>query len=276
MTTPAGSTSEAASSSWSTALITGAAGDIGSAAAAVLASAGHRVLLADHPSAASRLHELADRMTSEGADVMTALFDVTDRAAVRSAFDGWAAASHTPTLIYNNAGYQGSFAPVHLLDPSDIARVLTVNVVGVLHVIAEAASRLITLGASGAIVNSASMAGVSGAPNMAAYSASKAAVIGLTKSCAKDLAPYGIRVNSVSPAFIGPGVMWERQVAQQAETHTQYFSADPDEVARQMLAMIPMRRLGSTSEVADVVAYLLSDAASYVTSVNIEITGGSS
>ena len=153
---------------------------------------------------------------------------------------------------------------------------MTVNVVGVLHVIAEAAAHLIAAGTPGAIVNSASMAGVSGAPNMAAYSASKAAVIGLTKSCAKDLAPYGIRVNAVSPAFIGPGVMWERQVAQQAQTHTQYFSADPDEVAGQMLGMIPMRRLGAPSEVADVVAYLLSDAASYVTSVNIEITGGSS
>src|SRR4029078_13482086 len=112
-------------------------------------------------------------------------------------------------------------------------------------------------GAGGAVVNIASMAGVSGAPNMAAYSASKAAIIGLTKAAAKDLAPKGIRVNAVSPAFVGPGRMWDTQVARQAAAGSQYYATDPDAVATQMIGMVPLRRYGSAHEVASAVAFLL-------------------
>jgi NAD(P)-dependent dehydrogenase (short-subunit alcohol dehydrogenase family) len=158
----------------------------------------------------------------------------------------------------------------------DARRVLEVNVLGVMTVLAAASRAMIDREAGGAIVNVASMAGVSGAPNMPAYSASKAAVIGLTKSAAKDLAPHGIRVNAVSPAFIGPGRMWDTQVAQQAAAGSQYYVADPEGVAAQMIAMVPLRRYGSVHEVANVVAFLLSDDASYVTGVNLEVSGGSS
>ena len=125
------------------------------------------------------------------------------------------------------------------------------------------------------MVNIASMAGVSGAPNMPAYSASKAAVIGLTKAAAKDLAPHRVRVNAVSPGFVGPGRMWETQVARQAATGSRYYATDPDRVAAQMIDMVPMHRYGSANEVATVVAFLLSDDASYVTGVNVEVSGGS-
>ena len=107
-------------------------------------------------------------------------------------------------------------------------RVFEVNVIGVLAVLAAVSRQMIDHGfGGGSIVNIASMAGVSGAPNMPAYSASKAAVIGLTRAAAKDLAPAGIRVNAVSPAFIGPGRMWDTQVAQQAAAGSQYYAADP-------------------------------------------------
>ena len=245
-----------------TVLVTGAAGDIGTAIAEVLARRGYRLALADHPDAAARLDELCRRL---GAECVT--FDVTDEAAVTAAVEGLGPLGG----LVNNAGYQGVFTSVDRYPLDDARRVIEVNVLGVMTVLA-AAARVMT---GGAVVNIASMAGVSGAPNMPAYSASKAAVIGLTKAAAKDLAPQGIRVNAVSPAFIGPGRMWDTQVARQAAAGSQYYATDPDAVAAQMIGMVPMRRYGSVHEVATVVAFLLSDDASYVTGVNVEVSGGS-
>jgi NAD(P)-dependent dehydrogenase (short-subunit alcohol dehydrogenase family) len=109
---------------------------------------------------------------------------------------------------------------------------------------------------------------------MPASSATKAAVVGLAKSAAKDLAPHGIRVNAISPAFIGPGAMWDNQVAQQAAAGSQYYAADPEAVARQMLELVPLRRYGSPAEVADVICYLAGERSSYLTGINVEISGG--
>ena len=244
-------------------LITGAAGDIGTAIAGVLAERGYRLVLADHPDVAERLDELCRTLEAE-----PVTFDVADEDAVAAAVERLGPFGG----LVNNAGYQGVFTSIERYPLADARRVFEVNLLGVMNVLANAA-RAMTGGA--AVVNVASMAGVSGAPNMPAYSASKAGVIGLTKSAAKDLAPKGIRVNAVSPAFIGPGRMWEKQVAQQAAAGSQYYAADPEAVAEQMIGMVPMRRHGSLHEVATVVAFLLSADASYVTGVNIEVSGGS-
>jgi NAD(P)-dependent dehydrogenase (short-subunit alcohol dehydrogenase family) len=199
-------------------------------------------------------------------------FDVTDEAAATA---GVRAMGPLDGLV-NNAGYQGVFTSVDGYPIDDARRVVEVNVLGAMTILAAVSRGMIDRGAGGSIVNIASMAGVSGAPNMPAYSASKAAVIGLTKAAAKDLAPSGIRVNAVSPAFIGPGRMWDTQIAQQAAAASQYYGTDPDAVAAQMIEMVPMRRYGSVHEVATVVGFLLSDDASYVTGVNVEVSGGSS
>jgi NAD(P)-dependent dehydrogenase (short-subunit alcohol dehydrogenase family) len=252
-------------------LVTGGAGDIGAAVAVRLASAGNDVILADHPDVASALEERAELCRGRGGDVATTTFDVTDEAAIDAAIR---ALGRIDGLV-NSAGRQGAFAPIHAYPLDDARRVFDVNVLGVLAVLAAVSRQMIGLAGGGSIVNIASMAGVSGAPNMPAYSASKAAVIGLSKAAAKDLAPAGIRVNAVSPAFIGPGRMWETQVAQQASAGSQYYAADPEAVAAQMIGMVPLRRYGSTDEVARVVAFLLSDEASYVTGVNLEVSGGS-
>jgi NAD(P)-dependent dehydrogenase (short-subunit alcohol dehydrogenase family) len=249
-----------------TVLVTGAAGDIGAAIAETLAERGHRLALADHPEASERLDELSRRLEAE-----SVTFDVTDESAVAAAVQGLG----TLGGLVNNAGYQGVFTTIDRYPLEDARRVVEVNLLGVLTVLAAAARAMIAAGPGGAIVNIASMAGVSGAPNMPAYSASKAAVIGLTKASAKDLAPHGIRVNAVSPAFVGPGRMWETQVERQAATGSQYYAADPEAVAAQMIDMVPLRRYGSAHEVATVVAFLLSEDASYVTGVNVEVSGGS-
>jgi NAD(P)-dependent dehydrogenase (short-subunit alcohol dehydrogenase family) len=251
-------------------LVTGAAGDIGGAIAEELART-RNIVLADQAGRAEPLAQRAEVCRALGADVTTVTFDVTDE---RDA--GEALAEVGPlTGVVNNAGYQGIFAPVDRYPLDDARRLLEINVLGVMTVLAVAARAMVSKGQGGAVVNVASMAGVSGAANMPAYSASKAAVIGLTKAAAKDLAPAGIRVNAVSPGFIGPGKMWETQVAEQAAVDSPYYANDPETVARQMLELVPLRRYGSVQEVAAVVAFLLSDAASYLTGVNVEVSGGS-
>ncbi len=255
-----------------TVMVTGAAGDIGSTTAVRLAAAGARVVLAD---LSNEVTSVAERCAAAntGVDPVTAVFDVTSDTDVHRAFDDLTARGITADLLFNNAGYQGQIGNIVDYDAVDFRRVLEINVTGVFLVLQRFATSLIAAGRPGAIVNTASMAH-GGAPNMVAYSASKAAVIALTKTAAKDLAHHSIRVNSVSPAFIGPGEMWERQVRLQAETPSQYFSDRPDDVAAQMIESVPLRRYGSLEEVAAVVEFLLSDGASYITAFDIEVSGG--
>jgi NAD(P)-dependent dehydrogenase (short-subunit alcohol dehydrogenase family) len=257
------------------ALVTGAAGNIGRAVAVELARRGADIVLADLATARDGLEETATACHGERPDVRveTVTFDVTDPVAVGEALSAAAAALGPATLVVNNAGYQGQFANVLDYDLADLRTVLDVNVLGV-FVVLQAAGRLLRgAGVGGSIVNVASMA-AGGAPNMPAYSASKGAVVSLTRAAAKDLAPFGIRVNAVSPGFIGPGAMWDRQVQLQADTPSPYYADDAESVAQQMIDMVPLHRYGSLEEVASVIAFLLSDDSSYMTGSNLEIAGG--
>jgi NAD(P)-dependent dehydrogenase (short-subunit alcohol dehydrogenase family) len=255
------------------ALVTGAAGDLGRAACVALATDGWSLFLTDHPTQQQGLDTTRDACAALGVDIADATFDVTDAEAVAGKLGDLAERHGAPTAVVANAGVQGDFAPVHEHDVAVVRRVLDVNVVGVFNTL-QAAARLMIAGDGGSIIAMASMAGVHGAPNMPAYAASKAAVIGLAKSAALDLAPYGIRVNSVSPGFIGPGAMWDNQVAQQAAAGSQYYPGAPETVAQQMIAQIPLRRYGTPTEVADVICFLAGDRSSYLTGGNIEIAGG--
>jgi NAD(P)-dependent dehydrogenase (short-subunit alcohol dehydrogenase family) len=257
------------------ALVTGAAGDIGRAVACRLARDGWSLALVDHPNVHPALDDVRRACEARGAHVWTDAFDVTEPEAVERSVHACRDAVGTPTGAFNNAGVQGEFARVDRYPHAGAQRVFAVNVLGAFTVLSAVGAAMVAAGVPGSIVTTASMAGVSGAPNMAAYSASKAAVVGLTRSAAKDLAPAGIRVNAVSPGFVGPGLMWDRQVAAQAAAPSPYYADDPSEVARQMIGMIPLGRQGSTDEVAGVVAFLLSDDAAYVTGTNVEISGGS-
>jgi len=126
------------------------------------------------------------------------------------------------------------------------------------------------------IVNTSSVAGLRGTPAMVAYASSKAAVLAMTVSCSKDLAPYGIRVNAVSPALIGPGFMWDRQNELHASSGSPYFDTDPETVAKNKVNSVPMKRLGTVQEVIQSVAFLLSDQSSYTTGTNLVVDGGMS
>ena len=257
------------------ALITGAGGDIGRAVATRLASQGAQVVLADLESAAGGLaRTAADCEDAGGPTPVVVNFDVTDHDGVAASLAELAGVHGAPTLLFNNAGYQGQFAHTADYDVDDFRRVLEVNVTGVFTVMQAVAQAMMAAGVAGSVVNTASMAGVGGAANMAAYSASKSAVIGLTKAAALDLASHNIRVNAVSPAFIGPGAMWDRQVELQANTPSQYYGDTPETVAAEMVNQVPLRRYGSLDEVASAVLFLLSGESSYITGFNLEVTGG--
>ena len=177
--------------------------------------------------------------------------------------------------LFNNAGYQGDFTNTLNYAVEDFRKIIDINVTGafiMLKTISNIMSKQEPRG--GSIVNTASMAGIGAPPNMIAYSASKAAVKHMTVIAAKDLAPFDIRVNSISPAYIGPGFMWTRQVELQAKAGSVYFSEDPEQVASQMVNSVPMRRYGSINEVIGPVLFLLSDDSSYLTGIDIKITGG--
>jgi NAD(P)-dependent dehydrogenase (short-subunit alcohol dehydrogenase family) len=257
------------------ALVTGAAGDIGRAVARRLAGEGWSMALVDHPSMLAELDDTREQCAALGVPAWSDAFDVTDSSGVERSVGACLDELGAPTGLFNNAGCQGTFERIDRYPHLDARRVFEVNVLGAFMVLSAVSAAMIAAGVGGSIVSSASMAGVTGAPNMSAYSASKAAIIGLTKSAAKDLAPAGIRVNAVSPAFIGPGRMWQNQVTSQAAAPSPYYADDPSEVARQMIRMVPLGRYGSTDEVARVVAFLLSDDASYLTGINVEVSGGS-
>ena len=260
------------------ALVTGAAGDLGRATAVRLASDGWRLVLCDLNKAGEALDQTVGACQATGEDSpppATALFDVTDADGVAGAIKRVTAEHGAPSGVFNNAGYQGVFTNTADYPAADFRTVMDINVVGVFNVLQACSRAMMAAGQSGSIVNTASMA-ATGAPNMVAYSASKAAVIGMTKSAAKDLASGNILVNAISPAFIGPGAMWDRQVELQAGTPSQYYGDDPATVSAQMIGQVPLRRYGTVDEVAATVAFLLSSDASYLTGINVEIAGGAS
>jgi NAD(P)-dependent dehydrogenase (short-subunit alcohol dehydrogenase family) len=258
-----------------TALVTGAAGDIGRMVARRLASTGAALALADLDRAADGLEAAAEQCRSDGASrVLTTRFDVTDEDAVEAALDEVTAAIGPPDTVFNNAGYQGVFTPTPDYPVDDLRRVLDINVIGAFLVLRGSTARLRAAGRPGSVVSTASMAALGGPPNMAGYATSKAAVLGLTRTAATDLAPFGIRVNSLSPAFIGPGTMWDRQVELQAAASSPHFPDTVEEVAAAMVGQVPLGRYGSLAEVASAAVFLLSDEASYLTGFNLEVSGG--
>ncbi|ADY14001.1 SDR family NAD(P)-dependent oxidoreductase [Sphaerochaeta globosa] len=250
-------------------VVTGSAGDIGRAVALRFAREGAILALFDvRPSDATQA-----AVEAIGGEARSYRCDVTDAQSVQTAVNQVVSDFGKIDLLFNNAGYQGLFKKTHAYPQDDFFKVININLVGAFHVLRSVSEVMVKQG-SGCIVNTASMAGVGVPPNMIAYGSSKAAIISMTKIAAKDLAPYGIRVNAISPAFMGPGVMWDRQVALQAQAGSPYYDSDPLVVEHQMVNEIPMHRLGDIKEIPGVVAFLMSDDASYITGENVRIAGG--
>jgi len=255
-----------------TVLITGAGGELGREGAVYFATHGANVIALDLGAAALGQTLAAVRSANPEAKCVTAACDVCDRASVQAAVKAGVAAFGRIDLCWNNAGVQGAMVPTLDYPPADFEQTLQVNVVGAFHVL-QAVGGAMRESGGGAIVNTASAAALRGTPTMVAYVASKAAIVGMTLSAAKDLAPHRIRVNAVSPALI-ESAMWERQNSLHAASGSPFFAREPAQVGAAKLSSVPMRRLGSSSEVVRTVAFLLSEEASYTTGANLVVSGG--
>ncbi len=234
------------------ALVTGGGRGIGLACAKRLATEGVACALLD---VREELAREAARTLGPGHLGLAA--DVTDREQVARAFREAAAALGPVNVVVNSAGITGSTAPAWELDPAEVRRVMDVNFLGTFLVCAAGIPSMIQQG-WGRIVNIASIAGKEGNPNLSAYSASKGAVIALTKSLGKELATKGVLVNAIAPAVI------ESEMSRGVSRETFDY----------MVSKIPMGRLGRAEEVAELVAWLASESLSFSTACCYDISGG--
>ena len=244
------------------ALVTGAAGIIGTATMKLFAQRGARIVAVD------RDQEALERTVKElpaSAQALSITADVTREDEVAGYVRAAVAQFGTIDVFFNNAGVEGDIAPLTRYSLESFRRVLDVNVVGVFlgmkHVLP------VMLGQnSGSIVNTASIAGLIGSPDIAVYSASKHAVIGLTKSAAIECSSTMVRVNCVCPGLID-----SRMLSSIIDGRNPGNAPIPPE---KVAERIPARRLGGAAEVASVVAFLASDDASYVSGSAYTVDGG--
>ena len=256
-----------------TVVITGAGGNFGREGCLYFTQRGAKVAALDKnlTSLQETIQEIKDKCN---VDILSLECDVTSPESVQNVVAQIVEQFGSINYLWNNAGYQGQIKPTLEYDPGDFAMVMNINVTGMFVVLQAVGRQMAKQETGGSIVNTSSVAGLRGTPAMVAYSSSKAAVLAMTVSTAKDLAPYNIRVNAVSPALIGPGFMWTRQNELHAASGSPYYSSDPDEVAKGKINSVPMKRLGSVEEVVKSVAFLLSDEASYTTATNLVVDGG--
>ena len=246
-----------------TALVTGAGGGIGRAIALRLARDGRDIGVLDRDGAAAEATAVLVRALGQRAFVATA--DVARRAAVHDAVAQVQAALGGIDVLVNNAGILLS-APFLDVTEADWRQTMAVNLDGVFHGCQAVLPAMLARGA-GCIVNMSSYLGKRGAPNHAAYSATKAAIIALTQSVAAELAGRGVRIHAVCP-----GAIVDTQMRDVAEASNKAHGL-PD-VHTRVQTQVPMRRAGVPDDVAGVVAFLVSADAAYMTGQAINVTGG--
>ena len=240
------------------ALVTGASSGLGRHFARVLAGAGAKVAVAARR--LDRLEALAAEINATGGTAVPVALDVTDPAAITSAFDAAEAAIGPIDILINNAGVATGTWFTKLTD-EDWRAVLDVNLDGVFRVGREAARRMSARKAGGSIVNIASVLGLGVLKAVAPYATSKAAVIQLTKAMALELARDRIRVNALAPGYI------------ETELNAGYLASD---AGRRMIQHIPLGRVGRLEDLDGPLLLLASDAGAYMTGSVIVMDGGQS
>jgi len=241
-----------------TAVVIGATAGIGRATAQAFAEAGARVVFAGLGAEEGQEIEAELRRRCHG-DVIFIEADVRREAEVDAVVARAVERFGRIDAAVNNAGIEGRFGPVQDATADDFDQIIGVNLRGVWHGLKAQIPRMLSQG-GGAIVNTSSSAGVTAIANVALYTASKHAVIGLTKATALELARSNIRVNAVAPGPVDTGLL-HRMVG----VHI-YISA--------ISASVPMARISQSGEIAAAILWLCSDAASYVTGHTLVVDGG--
>lgn len=236
------------------AIVTGGARGIGLAISERLLHSGAKVALWDRDTSA--LDSAASHL-SQPDSVLSVQVDLADNDAVVSAANRTVSHFGKIDILINNAGITGGNAKTWEINPEDWRKVMDVNINGPFYCCRAVVPHLLSNG-FGRVVNIASIAGKEGNPNAAHYSASKAAVIALTKSLGKELATFNISVNAIAPAVIATDIL-----AQMTQTHIDY-----------MLSKIPMGRFGKKEEAASLVAWLCSEECSFSTGAVFDLSGG--
>ena len=234
------------------ALVTGAAQGIGYACAEAIVESGARMVLGDIN--ADGVAAAADKLGAVGIAC-----DMADPAQIAELFDRIEAEVGPVSILVNNAGIA---LPNEFLETSleQFRAVIDVNLTGTFLALQRAAKTMVAEGIEGAIVNMSSVNAQVAIPSIAAYCASKGGVMQLTKAAALALAPYNIRVNAVGPGSVDTAMMAG-------------VNADPGAMAM-VMSRTPLKRIGTPREIGDVVAFLASDKASYITGETVYVDGG--
>lgn len=242
-----------------TVLITGGAAGIGRATALQFARHGAHVAIADQN--VSEGQATVAEIQALGSDALFVETDVSDAGSVEQMVAACVEKFGRLDCAVNNAGVELEWAPVAEGDESLFDRIMAVNVKGVWLCLRQEIRQMLLQG-SGSIVNTASIAAMTAAPNMAAYCASKHAVIGLTRTAAVETAKSGIRINAVCPGVIETA-MTERAIEKGSEGLESYLPR-----------IHAMGRIGTTDEVAKAILWLCSDEASFTTGATLPVEGG--
>lgn len=238
------------------AIVTGGAIGLGRAIVQRLAQDRVAVVIADRDMAAAQ--ELAAGLSADGAQVVAVGTDVLNNVSMDALVATTLKQFGQIDYLVNNAGMLGPIKPFWESSDEEFTRVYDLNVRAV-FACTRVVVRAMLERKSGSIVNIASVAGKDGPKDMSIYASSKSAVIGLTKSWGKELAPHGIRVNCISPSLIEASTMKNEM---------------PDWFVKDSISRIPMGRAASTQEVANIVNFLLSDEAGFVTGTCYDVSGG--